>query len=185
VDKVLYIIDFGESLMNDAVSMVIILFIYFFNLNFLNLPSLLFNHRFSVTCARSRGNRSGSNLNGGRFTGFAAFIVLVLGGTTIGIVWGFLAGFATKFTRRVLVIEPIVVFIMSYGELINTGAFQLSGIFLYVSFPFLLILHVTGCDRIINTFSIIQVHVLWVHYEELRGGKCVAPITDDHQQGTL
>ena len=73
------------------------------------------------------------------FTGFAAFIVLALGGTTIGIVWGFLAGFATKFTHRVPVIEPIVVFIMSYGALINAEAFQLSGIFSCVFFPFLII----------------------------------------------
>jgi NhaP-type Na+/H+ or K+/H+ antiporter len=91
------------------------------------------------------------------FTGFAAFIVLVLGGTTIGIVWDFLAGFTTKFTHRVPVIEPIVLFIMSYyGALINAEAFQLSGIFSYVII-----------------LSINQGHVLLDHHEELRGGKCV------------
>jgi sodium/hydrogen exchanger-like protein 3 len=61
-------------------------------------------------------------------TGFAAFIVLALGGTIIGIVWGFLAGFVTKFTHRVPVIEPVFVFIMSYAALINAEAFQLSSI---------------------------------------------------------
>jgi sodium/hydrogen exchanger-like protein 3 len=67
------------------------------------------------------------------FTGFAAFIVLALGGTIIGIVWGFLAGFITKFTHRVPAIEPVVVFIMSYGALINAETFELSGIFSYVN----------------------------------------------------
>jgi NhaP-type Na+/H+ or K+/H+ antiporter len=71
------------------------------------------------------------------------FIVFALGGTAFGIDWGFLAGSTTKFTHRVPVIEPVVVFIMSYGASINAEAFQVSGIFSHVSFPFLLIFHVT------------------------------------------
>ncbi|XP_046633400.1 probable Na(+)/H(+) antiporter nhx-9 isoform X1 [Daphnia pulicaria] len=106
VAKVLYIIVFGESLMNDAVSVV------------------LYNMCDSYVTLGADKIETADVL-----TGFAAFIVLALGGTIIGIVWGFLAGFVTKFTHRVPVIEPIFVFIMSYGALINAEAFQLSGIF--------------------------------------------------------
>ncbi|EFX85592.1 hypothetical protein DAPPUDRAFT_300379 [Daphnia pulex] len=105
VDKVLYIIVFGESLMNDAVSVV------------------LYNMCDSYVTLGADKIETADVL-----TGFAAFIVLALGGTIIGIVWGFLAGFVTKFTHRVPVIEPVFVFIMSYAALINAEAFQLSSI---------------------------------------------------------
>ncbi|XP_046633408.1 sodium/hydrogen exchanger 2-like [Daphnia pulicaria] len=105
VDKVLYIIVFGESLMNDAVSVV------------------LYNICDSYVTLGADKIQTADVL-----TGFAEFIVLAVGGTIIGIVWGFLAGFVTKFTHRVPVIEPVFVFIMSYAALINAEAFQLSSI---------------------------------------------------------
>ena len=61
-------------------------------------------------------------------SGFASFVVVAVGGTTIGVVWGFVAGFVTKYTHRVLVIEPIFVFIISYAAYVNAEAFQMSGI---------------------------------------------------------
>ena len=61
-------------------------------------------------------------------SGFASFVVVALGGTMIGIFWGFLTGFVTKYTHRVLVIEPIFIFIMSYVAYVNAEAFQMSGI---------------------------------------------------------
>lgn len=61
-------------------------------------------------------------------SGFASFMVVAVGGTAIGVFWGFLAGFVTKYTHRVLVVEPIFVFVMSYLSYINAEAFQMSGI---------------------------------------------------------
>ena len=61
-------------------------------------------------------------------SGFASFTVVALGGTAIGVFWGFFTGFVTKYTHRVLVIEPVFVFIMSYVAYINAEAFQMSGI---------------------------------------------------------
>ncbi|KAK4012857.1 hypothetical protein OUZ56_025108 [Daphnia magna] len=105
VDKVLYIIVFGESLLNDAVTVV------------------LYNMCDSYI---SLGPENIETID--VLSGFASFLVVALGGTTIGIFWGFLTGFVTKYTHRVLVIEPIFVFIMSYVAYLNAEAFQMSGI---------------------------------------------------------
>ena len=40
-------------------------------------------------------------------SGFATFAVVALGGTLIGIIWGFLTGFVTRFTNHVRVVEPL------------------------------------------------------------------------------
>lgn len=61
-------------------------------------------------------------------SGFASFVVVALGGAAIGVFLGFLTGFVTKFTHRVLVIEPIFIFVMSYVSYVNAEAFQMSGI---------------------------------------------------------
>lgn len=61
-------------------------------------------------------------------SGFISFIVVALGGTSIGICWGFLAGFVTRFTHRVPFIEPVFIFIMAYMAYLNAEAFQMSGI---------------------------------------------------------
>ncbi len=65
------------------------------------------------------------------FTSFASSAVLSLGGVATGIFWGFLTGFVTKYTNRVQVIEPIVIFVASYAALISAEAFQMSGILSY------------------------------------------------------
>ena len=62
------------------------------------------------------------------WAGFASFLVVAIGGTSIGIVWGFLTGFITKYTYRVVTIEPIFIFVMSYLAYINAEAVQMSGI---------------------------------------------------------
>ncbi|XP_057378236.1 probable Na(+)/H(+) antiporter nhx-9 isoform X2 [Daphnia carinata] len=126
VDKVLYIIVFGESLLNDAVTVV----------RFYEWKSYIY-HILIMTCfLKVLYNMCDSYISLGPenietidvLSGFASFLVVALGGTTIGIFWGFLTGFATKYTHRVLVIEPIFVFIMSYVAYLNAEAFQMSGI---------------------------------------------------------
>ena len=61
-------------------------------------------------------------------SGFASFTVVAIGGSAIGICWGFLIGFVTKFTHKVLLIEPVFIFVMSYLAYLNAEAFQMSGI---------------------------------------------------------
>ena len=60
--------------------------------------------------------------------GFASFTVVALGGTLIGIVWGFATGLATRFTNHVRVIEPIFIFVMSYLSYLTAEIFHMSGI---------------------------------------------------------
>lgn len=67
--------------------------------------------------------------------GFVSFTVVAVGGATIGIVWGFLTGFTTRFTHTVRVVEPVYIFAMSYLAYVNAETFQMSGILSYVS-PF-------------------------------------------------
>lgn len=65
-------------------------------------------------------------------SGFASFIVVAIGGTLIGIIWGFLTGFVTRFTNHVRVIEPIFIFVMSYLAYLNAEIFHMSGILAWV-----------------------------------------------------
>ena len=61
-------------------------------------------------------------------SGCASFAVVALGGTLIGVIWGFLTGFVTRFTNHVRVIEPIFIFIMSYLSYLTAEIFHMSGI---------------------------------------------------------
>lgn len=62
------------------------------------------------------------------FLGCASFFVVALGGTGIGIIWGFLTGFVTRWTKHVRVIEPLLVFLMAYLSHLTAEMFHLSGI---------------------------------------------------------
>ena len=53
---------------------------------------------------------------------------MAVGGTTIGIAWGFLTAAITKYTYRTPTIEPVFIFVMSYLAYVNAEAFQMSGI---------------------------------------------------------
>lgn len=61
-------------------------------------------------------------------SGGASFLVVALGGTLIGVVWGILTGLVTRFTDNVRVIEPIFVFVMAYLSYLNAEIFHMSGI---------------------------------------------------------
>ena len=60
--------------------------------------------------------------------GGAKFLLVALGGTLIGVVWGILTGLVTRFTDNVRVIEPIFVFVMAYLSYLNAEVFHMSGI---------------------------------------------------------
>lgn len=60
--------------------------------------------------------------------GFVSFFVVTIGGILVGIVFGFMAVFMTKFTERTPVLEPLVVFMYAYIAYIIAEMTGLSGI---------------------------------------------------------
>ena len=61
-------------------------------------------------------------------SGLASFIVVALGGTVVGIIWGYMCGFVTRFTNHARILEPLFVFTMAYLSYLNAEIFHLSGI---------------------------------------------------------
>ncbi|CAB3400339.1 unnamed protein product [Caenorhabditis bovis] len=103
VNKMLYFMVFGESLLNDAVTIVC----YNLAIEFQELPYFSF-----VDCV----------------LGFLAFLCVSLGGLLIGIVCGVISSFITKFTQDVRVVEPVVIFGMAYLAYLISELFHFSGI---------------------------------------------------------
>lgn len=62
------------------------------------------------------------------FKGFASFIVVAGGGTVVGIIWGYVIGFVTRFTNHARILEPLFVFTMAYLSYLTAEIFHLSGI---------------------------------------------------------
>jgi len=104
VNQVLHIIVFGESLLNDAVTVV--------------LYHML--EDFSVM--------SGIPTPGDMAKGLVSFFVVACGGATVGVIWGILTGLLTKFTSHVRIVEPLVIFGMAYFSYLVAELFHLSGI---------------------------------------------------------
>lgn len=105
VNEVLYIVVFGESLLNDAVTVVMY-------------------HMFEAYNEIGTANIEVIDI----VSGVASFFVVALGGTIIGVIWGFLTGLVTRFTDHVRVIEPIFIFVMAYLAYLNAEIFHMSGI---------------------------------------------------------
>jgi len=105
VDEVLYIVVFGESLLNDAVTVV------------------LYN-MFESYVEIEEENITVSHIG----KGFASFIVVAGGGTIIGIIWGYVTGFVTRFTNHAPILEPMFVFTMAYLSYLCAEIFHMSGI---------------------------------------------------------
>ncbi|XP_078514129.1 sodium/hydrogen exchanger 2-like [Lissotriton helveticus] len=103
VNEQLYILVFGESLLNDAVTVVL------YNL-------------FKSFCQMS----TIENID--IVSGVGNFFLVGIGGVLIGIVLGFVAAFTTRFTRNIRVIEPLFVFLYSYLSYLTAEMFHLSGI---------------------------------------------------------
>ncbi|XP_055640826.1 sodium/hydrogen exchanger 3 isoform X4 [Toxorhynchites rutilus septentrionalis] len=105
VNEVLYIVVFGESLLNDAVTVVMY-------------------HMFESYNEIGSSQIQVIDI----VSGVASFFVVALGGTIIGVIWGFLTGLVTRFTDHVRVIEPIFIFVMAYLAYLNAEIFHMSGI---------------------------------------------------------
>ncbi|CAL1289926.1 unnamed protein product [Larinioides sclopetarius] len=105
VNEVLYILVFGESLLNDAVTVVLY-------------------HMFEGYAEMGPKNI----ITVDYLAGVASFFVVALGGTIVGILWGLLAAFVSRFTHHVRVIEPLFVFVMAYLSYVSAELFHFSGI---------------------------------------------------------
>lgn len=60
--------------------------------------------------------------------GFLSFFVVSLGGVFVGVVYGVIAAFTSRFTAHIRVIEPLFVFLYSYMAYLSAELFHLSGI---------------------------------------------------------
>ncbi|XP_005101042.1 sodium/hydrogen exchanger 3 isoform X2 [Aplysia californica] len=122
VNEILYIIVFGESLLNDGVTVVI----YHMMEGFTEIGE--------------------SNLQAVDFLmGFAQFFVVVLGGTLIGVVYGLVGAFITKYTDHVRVLEPLFIFVLGYLAYLTAESLELSGI-LALTFGGIVMRHYTEAN---------------------------------------
>ncbi|XP_077599917.1 Na(+)/H(+) exchanger beta-like [Stigmatopora nigra] len=103
INELLYILVFGESLLNDAVTVVLY---HLFE---------EFSHAGTVTIADA-------------LLGVLSFFAVSCGGILIGVVYGLLGAFTSRFTSRTRVIEPLFVFLYSYMAYLSAEVFHLSGI---------------------------------------------------------
>ncbi|XP_038301490.1 sodium/hydrogen exchanger 3 isoform X1 [Canis lupus familiaris] len=105
VNEVLFIIVFGESLLNDAVTVVL------YNV-FESFVTLGGDKVTGVDCVK----------------GIVSFFVVSLGGTLVGVIFAFLLSLVTRFTKHVRIIEPGFVFIISYLSYLTSEMLSLSAI---------------------------------------------------------
>ncbi|CAA91995.2 Na(+)/H(+) exchanger protein 7 [Caenorhabditis elegans] len=103
VNKMLYFMVFGESLFNDAVTIVC----YNLAIEFQTLPDFTWYHGF---------------------LGLLSFLCVSIGGLIIGLICGAISSFVTKFTTDVRVVEPVVLFGMAYLAYLGSEMFHFSGI---------------------------------------------------------
>ncbi|XP_035378964.1 sodium/hydrogen exchanger 2 [Electrophorus electricus] len=108
VNEQLYIVVFGESLFNDAVTVVL------YN---------LFNHVAELPVVDAPDV----------FLAVVRFFVVGLGGILLGVLFGFVAAFTTRFTRKVREIEPLFIFMYSYLAYLLAEFLSLSSIMAIVT----------------------------------------------------
>uniref|UniRef100_A0A3Q1IM10 Sodium/hydrogen exchanger n=1 Tax=Anabas testudineus TaxID=64144 RepID=A0A3Q1IM10_ANATE len=105
VNDTLFIIVFGESLLNDAVTVVLYkVYISFVEVGAVNV------------------------LTADYFKGVASFLIVSIGGTLVGLVFAVILGFITRFTKKVRIIEPLFVFLLVYLAYLTAELFSLSAI---------------------------------------------------------
>ncbi|XP_048461555.1 sodium/hydrogen exchanger 5-like isoform X2 [Rhincodon typus] len=105
VNETLFIIVFGESLLNDAVTVVLYkVFNSFATIGSENIHALDY------------------------VKGVGSIFVVSLGGTAVGIVFAFVLALISRFTKRVRIIEPLFVFLIVYLAHLTAEMVSLSSI---------------------------------------------------------
>ena len=103
VNMCLYFLVFGESLLNDGVTVV------------------LYNTMVAL-------GGEGTPANSEYGMAFLSFFTVVFGGLLVGIVCGLLCSYILKFTKDTREIEPLIIFVMSYTAYILAETIHWSGI---------------------------------------------------------
>ncbi|XP_060597709.1 sodium/hydrogen exchanger 2-like, partial [Ruditapes philippinarum] len=103
VNNMLYFLVFGESLLNDGVTVVL----------------------YNVMQIYSRMDTIEADQI---VLGIVKFLVVVFGGIFIGVATGLSSSFLTRFTNNVKVVEPIIIFGFAYQSYIIAEMFHFSGI---------------------------------------------------------
>ncbi|KAL0984767.1 hypothetical protein UPYG_G00146650 [Umbra pygmaea] len=103
INELLHILVFGESLLNDAVTVVLY-------------------HLFEEYAGAGEVTLMDA------FLGVISFLIVSIGGVAVGTIYGFLAAFTSRFTSHTRVIEPLFVFVYSYMAYLSAEMFHLSGI---------------------------------------------------------
>ncbi|XP_009871623.1 PREDICTED: sodium/hydrogen exchanger 4 [Apaloderma vittatum] len=106
VNEQLYMMIFGESLLNDGITVVL----------------------YNIFIAFTQMHRYEEIESIDVFAGFARFFVVGLGGILFGIVFGLVSAFMTRFTYNVSAIEPLLVFMFSYLSYLSAETLYISGI---------------------------------------------------------
>uniref|UniRef100_A0A8C5MUQ4 Sodium/hydrogen exchanger n=1 Tax=Leptobrachium leishanense TaxID=445787 RepID=A0A8C5MUQ4_9ANUR len=106
VNEQLYMLIFGESLLNDGITVV------------------LYNIFISFTQMHTFEEIEAVDI----LAGIGRFFMVGIGGVFFGIVFGFLSAFMTRFTKNITSIEPLLVFMFSYLSYLSAETFYLSGI---------------------------------------------------------
>ena len=107
VNPDLYFLVFGESILNDGVSVVLY--------NMMTVFAGMEAEGVEVTTAQI-------------LLGFGSFFTVVFGGLAIGLIYGFLTALITKVTSGVRIIEPLALLGAAYMAYISAELFHWSGI---------------------------------------------------------
>ncbi|XP_005858812.1 PREDICTED: sodium/hydrogen exchanger 4 [Myotis brandtii] len=106
VNEPLYMMIFGEALLNDGISVVL----------------------YNILIAFTKMHKFESIEPVDILAGCARFIIVGVGGVFFGIVFGFVSAFITRFTQNISAIEPLIVFMFSYLSYLSAETLYLSGI---------------------------------------------------------
>ena len=103
VNPVLYFLVFGESLLNDAVTVVL----YRMMAAFTEMEAITFIEILK---------------------GITSFFIVSLGGVFVGLIYGIITAFLTRITTHVRVVEPLAVLFLAYASYLTAELFEFSGI---------------------------------------------------------